>query len=244
MKKFFSTLLLVLFVTSLSFAQVNKNWDGTKPEVYKGSKNFIFLYSPFVSSDFKGAYAGSYTNPNFNTDGTFDSTSLGITPKYGIGFQYFATDQIALALGVSFGTGSRTLTFLAPGESEKASETIITFSLDGNYHLKSLYSVSPYIGLNVHYGTYSGNYDHTSTLAGGTYSGKMTGSSIGFGLNLGFDWYFAPGISLGGKYLLGYESFSAPTQTYTNTGVSHIHTGASESGFGTGSASIMLNVHF
>lgn len=244
MKKLFTALMLVFFITSFSFAQVNKNWDGTKPEIYKGSKNLIFMYSPFVSTELGGAYSGFYSNPNFNSDGSFDSTSLGVTPKYGLGFQYYVTDQIALALGISFGTGSRTLTFVTPGESEKASETILSFSLDGNYHLKSLYGVSPYLGLNIHYGTYSGNYDHTSALAGGTYSGKMTGSAIGFGANIGFDWYFTPGLSLGGKYTIGYESLSAPTQTYTNTGNTHTHTGASESGFGTGKGSIMLNVHF
>ena len=244
MKNLFTVFMLVVLATGFSFAQDNKNWDGTKPEIHQGSRNIIFVYSPFVSSDLKGAYSGSYTSPNFNADGSFDSASLKVTPTYGIGLQYYVTDKIALAIGVSFGTGSRTLTFLTPGESEKASETVFGFSLDGNYHLKSLYGLSPYAGLNVHYGTYSGNYDHTSTLPGGTYSGKMTGSSVGFGANLGFDWYFAPGISLGGKYTLGYESFTSPVQTFTNTGVSHTHTGASESGFGTGSASILLNVHF
>ncbi|MCX6156349.1 MAG: hypothetical protein NTY74_00015 [Ignavibacteriae bacterium] len=42
MKKVLLLVLAVLFVTSASFAQINKNWDGTKPEVYQGAKGFVF----------------------------------------------------------------------------------------------------------------------------------------------------------------------------------------------------------
>ena len=64
MKKLLVALSLVLFVSSFTFAQINRNWDGTKPEVYQGSKNFVFFYSPFVSGNLGSSMAGSYSYPS------------------------------------------------------------------------------------------------------------------------------------------------------------------------------------
>ena len=35
---------------------------------------------------------------------------------------------------------------------------------------------------------------------------EFSGSGFGIGINFGFDWYFTEGISLGGKYTLGYSN--------------------------------------
>lgn len=233
MKKLFVLFVMSLFVVSASFAQINKNWDGTKPEVYKGSKNFIFTYSPFVSQNLGGANSGSYSNYS-------DSLNSSVSSMVGLGFQYFVSNEISLGGGISFGSGSWEPTL--SGQTAKSSTTMFGLSLDGNYHFKALYGVSPYLGLNVNFGTSSSTYDWTAGTASG--QNKTSGNSIGFGANFGFDWYFAPGISLGGKYTLGMQMNGAPEVTSTSGGTTITRTGPKTSGFGTGITSIMLNVHF
>lgn len=230
MKKLFVLLVMSLFVVSASFAQINKNWDGTKPEVYKGSKNFVFLYSPFVSGSFGSVPSGYFTTDTVNTN---------INNMVGVGFQYYITNGIALAVGLNFGSASWEPLTVA-GTTQKSSSTAFGVSLDGNYHFKSLYSVSPYLGLNVNFGSFSSTYDYTAP--GVTASQKSTGSSVGFGLNFGFDWYFTPGLSLGGKYTLGMQMYGAPEVTTTNVSII-TNTGPKRNSFGTGNGSIMLNVH-
>ncbi len=235
MKKLFIVFVMSLFVVSASFAQINKNWDGTKPEVYQGSKSFIFTYSPFVSANFGAAPSGSYSNYS-------DSSNASLNQMFGAGFQYYVTNEIAIGGGISFGSGSWEPKWA--GSTAKSSTTMFGLSVDGNYHFKALYGVSPYLGLNVNFGTMSSTTDYTFGVNTG--QEKRSGSSIGFGANFGFDWYFAPGISLGGKYTLGMQMNSAPevTQTNSSTAATVTYTGPKTSGFGTGVASIMLNVHF
>jgi hypothetical protein len=232
MKKLFVLFVMSLFVVSASFAQINKNWDGTKPEVYKGSKNFVFMYSPFVSANLGSAPAGSYTN-------YVDTMNVTTTNMFGVGFQYYVSNEIALAIGLNFGSTSWEPKWA--GQTATVSGTAFGVSLDGNYHFKSLYGVSPYLGLNVNFGSNSQTIEVTS--GSNTFTQKSTGSAIGFGANFGFDWYFTPGLSLGGKYTLGYGMNSAPERTTTSGGTSTVFTGPKTSGFGTGAASIMLNVH-
>jgi len=233
MKKLFVSLMLVFLVSSFSFAQINKGWDGTKPEVYKGSKNFVFMYSPFVSANLGAVPAGTYTS--FSDTATVNSGNL-----FGAGFQYYVTPEIALALGLSFGSSSFEPTWA--GQTYKRSMTQIGLSLDGNYHFKSLYSVSPYLGLNVNFGTASSTVEQT--VGSSTSKQEISGNAIGLGLNFGFDWYFTPGLSLGGKYTLGTTMYSAAEGTFTSGSTTTTLKAPKASTFGTGVASIMLNVHF
>ena len=233
MKKLFISLMLVFLVTGFSFAQINKNWDGTKPEIYTGSKNFVFIYSPFVSGAFGSSFAGSHSN-------FVDTTNTTVSSLYGVGFQYYVTNNIALAIGAYFGSQSWEPTWA--GQTVTGSGTTFGVSLDGNYHFKALYGVSPYVGLNFNMGMNSNSYDATANNT--TFTSESSGSAIGFGANFGFDWYFVPGLSLGGKYTLGMTMYSAPEQTQTTGGTSVTRKGPKTSNFGTGIASIMLNVHF
>ena len=240
MKKLLVALSLVLFVSSLSFAQINKNWDGTKPEVYQGSKCLVFFYAPFVSGNLGSSMAGSYSNPVF-TGGGVDSSKLTVSQMYGIGFQYYVSRDIALAIGLNFGNFSTSPTtegLIGPGTSYKTTGTTFGASIDANYHFRSLYSVSPYLGLNVNFGMGSSTKEFTDGKT------EVSGSSIGAGLNLGFDWYFTPGLSLGGKYTLGFVSNGQPDVKFTSGGTTNEYKSASQTTIGTGIASIMLNVHF
>jgi hypothetical protein len=236
MKKLFVSLMLVFLVSSFSFAQINKNWDGTKPEVYKGSKNFIFMYSPFVSANLGSVYAGNYTSYN-------DSLKSDVNSLYGVGFQYYVSNQISLAIGFNFGMSQDKSTDLVSGDY-KTTGTSLGASIDANYHFKPLYSVSPYFGLNVNFGMASSKIEYPANLAGGVSQVKYSGSSFGTGLNFGFDWYFTPGLSLGGKYTLGATFATAPKITTTSASGEVETKGAANTSFGTGIASIMLNVHF
>ena len=103
--------------------------------------------------------------------------------------------------------------------------------------LNHLYSVSPYVGLNVNFGNYSASQDET--VGGTTTTSETSGTGFGVGLNFGFDWYFTEGLSLGGRYTLGYQSYGKPEAKSGNTTVE----GTSRSEFGIGTASVILNVH-
>lgn len=225
MKKMIAVLSLVLAGATLTFSQVNANYDGPKPEIREGSKSFVFRYTPF-QSNFDPAYVSSAsTYPNNMVD------------LYGAGFRYFVTNQIAVGLGLSFGTSSSTQEF-PNGNKNDLSTTSFGVSLDGNYHLKALYSVSPYVGINLNFGTYSSTLEQTVNNV--TDKTEYSGTGFGAGVNFGFDWYFTEGLSLGGKYTLGFQSLGKPDQKQGNVTVE----GSSRSSFGIGSASVILNVHF
>ena len=135
-------LILVLSCTTL-FSQVNSNYDGPKPEVRAGAKSFVFMYTPF-QSNLEPVYVGTVSIP----DQVFNCLDL-----FGAGFRYFVTNQIAIGLGLSFGTSSSSLE-TEIGKSETSS-SLFGVGIDANYHLMSLYGVSPYIGVNINFGTLS-----------------------------------------------------------------------------------------
>ena len=227
MKKFsrFLALILVLGYTSL-FSQVNSNYDGPKPEVRAGAKSFVFQYTPF-QSNLEPVYVGTISLP----DDGFASIDL-----VGAGFRYFITNQIALGLGLSFGSSSSTLES-ETGNSE-TSATLIGVGVDANYHLMSLYGVSPYIGLNVNFGTLSGT-DEFTPEGGATEETEYSGNGFGVAAQFGFDWFFTEGLSLGGKYALGLRSLGEAEVTSEG----ETQTGPSSSSFGISTFSVILNVH-
>ena len=228
LNKLFSALVVVLLTASVTFAQVNRNYDGVKPEVMKGAKNFVFLYTPF-QSNLMSAPAGAFTT----TTGAGDLNQVDIA---GIGFRYFVSNNISLAGGLNFGTSS---VDVAVGTSTaKIEMSTFGISLDGNYHMPSLYSVSPYVGLNVNYGMGSMKTDDGFGI---TIEDK--GNSIGIGANFGFDWYFTEGMSLGGKYTLGFRNWSAPERIQTGGVSPGTTTGPKGSTIGTGIMSVIMNVH-
>ncbi|MFZ4592411.1 MAG: outer membrane beta-barrel protein [Ignavibacteria bacterium] len=227
MKKLFVLFVMSLFVVSASFAQINKNWDGTKPEVHQGAKGFVFSYTPF-QSDLGGAPAGSFSGYNIATD------QITVTNMAGVGFRYFVTQNISLTGGLNFGSASQTGTDTSGFDY---SASTFGISVDGDYHFKSLYSVSPYFGVNINYGMISNKITSKTAAAVET---KVSGGVFGAGLNFGFDWYFTPGIALGGKYTLGFNSISGKETTTGSTTV----TNPKGSFFGTGTGSFQLKVNF
>lgn len=229
-KKLFVALTLVLFVAGYSQAQykpVNTNFDGPMPEVKKGSRSFIFTYTPF-QSNLGSVYAGSYT-----TAGGSNYTDLSQIDLAGIGFQYYVSNNVSIGGGINFGSTSINA---ADTNGSDFSATTFGIALDINYHFRSLYSVSPYVGLDLNYG----NFSQTVTpLATGSSDVETKGSSFGAGVNFGFDWYFTEGISLGGRYTLAFRQWSAPEVTVGGTSTD----GPDGNRFGTGIMSVLMNVH-
>ncbi|NUM62675.1 MAG: outer membrane beta-barrel protein [Ignavibacteriaceae bacterium] len=208
-----SIILIIVFGITTMFAQVNSNYDGPKPEVRAGAKSFIFQYTPF-QSNLEPVYVGT-----------------------GAGFRYFVTHQIAIALGVSFGTNSSSLE-TETGKSESSS-TIVGVGIDANYHLMSLYGVSPYIGANINLSSLSATEEFTPD-GGATEITDYSGSGWGIAAQFGFDWFFTEGLSLGGKYSLGFRSLGEPEVTSEG----ETETGPSSTSFGISTFSVLLNVHF
>lgn len=200
--------------SGIALAQVNAGYDGRKPEVAAGAKSLVFAYTPF-QSNIEPIFVGS-------VDAT-DPTDL-----LGAGFRYFVGERLALGVGVNF--GSANLKDDATGD--ELSTTTIGLAVELNYHLPSLYAVSPYVGGHVDYASLSAKL----TPAGGT---ETKGSANGFGaaVQLGFDWFFTEGLSLGGRYLFGLRKYGAPE-------VDGATVGPSGTQIGTGAASVILNVHF
>jgi opacity protein-like surface antigen len=224
MKKVLLFASIFIVGASLSFAQVNSGYDGPKPEVHKGAMSFVFLYTPFQSNLNPVPVSTVSQYPNNTAD------------LFGAGFRYFITNEIALGAGLNFGSRSSE-TIDAQDDKTETTETTFGLAIDANYHLKPLYSVSPYVGLNVNYGNYS--YTVDETVGGTTTTTESSGTGFGVGVNFGFDWYFTEGLSLGGRYTLGYQSLGKPESKSGNTTVE----GTSRSEFGIGTASVILNVH-
>lgn len=225
MNRFILFLTLFAFTVSISFAQVNSNYDGPRPEVRQGAMSFVFLYTPFQSNLEPVPVSTVSVYPNSSAD------------LVGAGFRYFVTNEIALGAGLNFGTGSSE-SIDAQDDKTEVSSTNFGLAIDANYHLKALYSVSPYIGINFNFGNYSVTVDET--IGGTTTTNEFSGTGFGVGANFGFDWYFTEGLSLGGRYTLGFQSLGKPEEKTGNTTVE----GTSSNQFGISSASVILNVHF
>jgi outer membrane protein W len=227
-----SLLFVMLFVVaSTTFGQANKGWDGTRPEVWKGSRAMVFMYTPFQSN------LGSI---NAGESSLFiDSVNATSTSLAGIGVMFYLSPNWSLTGGVNFGTSSSEAT-LTSG-TNKFTTTSLGIAVDFDYHMMAMYSISPYVGLNANFGMFSTKFTPSGV---GTSTVENKGTGFGAGLNMGFDWYFTPGMSLGGKYTLGFRSNSAPERTTAGSTQTVTVKGPSSTMIGTGIMSVMLKVHF
>ena len=103
----------------------------------------------------------------------------------------------------------------------------------------SLYSVSPYVGMNINYGLLSGSDEFTPD-GGQTATTDYSGNGVGIAAQFGFDWYFTEGLSLGGKYALGFQSLGTPEITDEDGTVE----GPSSTAFGISTFSVMIKCSF
>ncbi|MFH1197729.1 MAG: outer membrane beta-barrel protein [bacterium] len=259
LRKAASFIAVILLSASTIHSQANENYDGPKPEIYAGAKSLVFLYIPF-QSDLGPAPSGraNLFDLTYYSDGysvQFYDVQLG-----GVGFKYFVTDQISLTGSFCFGSNTNDWedTFESSGTwgshdqtyTDEITMTVFGFSLDADYHLRHLYNISPYLGLNINYASASAEGSYTDDVDDPPFERKLdfSGSSFGIGFNIGFEWFFTEGLSLGGKYMLGYQGFSGPEFEITTKEGSYTTSSKSEgktlSFVGTGIISVLLSVYF
>jgi hypothetical protein len=178
----------------------------------------VFQYTPFQST-FEPVFTGSVL--------LVDQVDLA-----GAGFRYFIAERLALGVGVNFGSA----TTKDEDTGEELSAKSLGVALDVNRHLRSLYGISPYVG---------GHLDFARAAVSFSPAGapQQEASATGFGaaVQLGFDWFFTRGLSLGGKYAFGWRHYSAYE---LKSGGTTTDNGPSVDAIGTAAASVILNVHF
>jgi len=235
----------VLLIAGVLFAQQQQpDYDGVKPATYKGSKALVFAYTP-MQTDIGSVPIGSVQIPDVSNSGNLYYTDSKVG---GIGVKYFLKDNMEIQVSLGFGSASSSSEDsdtdyygnLVSWKNE-TSATTVGLALDLNLHLKGRYSVSPYVGVNINFATISSTAETNFSTAGYINSkAEYSQSNFGLGLNLGFDWFFTEGMSLGGKYTLGYTSIGEPEYTDDTETVK----GPSGSSLGTGTGTILLSVHF
>jgi outer membrane protein with beta-barrel domain len=236
----YSKIILVAVILMLSMSPImakkaNSSYDGPKPEVIAGAQALVFQYIPFQTA-LMGAPAGVGTI-EFGGD-------LISAPITGMGYKYFISEHLSLGAGFFFGTESSSADAGKDADDNDLTRDMTAsqfgLSIDVNYQLTPLYSVAPYIGGNLNFGSISTSDETTPGITNKTDYSSFT---FGAGAHIGFDWYFTEGLSLGGRYGLGFVSYGTPELKVSQGEETNKTEYASKTYFGVTSASIILCVH-
>ncbi len=161
----------------------------------------------------------------------------------GIGFRYYLNDGLALRPVVVFSKYNYELESDVEGMTDaKESMSSVGLEIALEKHFRGpAPAVSPYWGGGGFF-EWMTIVDDPSVPSGST--GKTTDSGTAFGLfaMLGFEWGFTDGMTLGGEYRFGFESFSGETEI--DTARDETIGQFSDSWFGFGEASVFLSVYF
>ena len=161
--------------------------------------------------------------------------------EYGFGMRYYIADGTAIRAGVQFGKYTWTDDDEATDPDNDSEYKDSTYGVNAVYerHLGSpCASVSPYWGIGAGYTMSS---DESTDEAGDTW--KYSGSGFaGFGV-MGFEWAFTDCLTLGGEYMLGYENWSAKSESEIG-GITTTYNEYSESWMEFSTASVYLSVYF
>jgi hypothetical protein len=155
--------------------------------------------------------------------------------QYGFGMRYYIADGTAVRLGVQFGKD----TFKDDDFNDEYKDSVYGVNAVYERHLAGpCSSVSPYWGIGAGYTTYSYLYEDDF---GNTWTDSGTGFA-GFGV-MGFEWGFTDCLTLGGEYMLGFESWSSDTEADIG-GVTTTYNEYSGTFMGFGTASVYLSVYW
>jgi opacity protein-like surface antigen len=143
-----------------------------------------------------------------NIDGTttLRDTSMNLS---GVGFKYFISDGMALRFALAFLSNSFGADSINPGEV-----TITAFGIGAGveWHMRPLYSTSPYVGAQVSFA--SSSTDVKTGTGGKDVEDKTSSSNFGIEAIAGFDWFFTKAIAIGAEAYLGFDTQSSSvTQT-------------------------------
>ncbi|MEP7235729.1 MAG: OmpW family outer membrane protein [Ignavibacteriota bacterium] len=200
MSRFFTKLILSVFViigiARVSFAQEDANMP--HPLTKSGSAAFLFNLAGIGTFGLGTEPIGTATQMVTQNGVTFTANNQTIG---GLGLKYYIADDMALKVLLAFGTTSN-------GDTATRAFSTSQFGIAAifEYHMRPLYSTSPYIGGGVRFGTAS------QTAASGTTSEvKASGTVLNIGIVAGFDWFFTKGIAIGAEYGLGFTTWSSST---------------------------------
>jgi outer membrane protein W len=167
------------------------------------------------------------------TENTFSAPTIKL--------RYFATDNIAGRLGLSYNSSKDIYNFYGfDANFDQTADSLGTVtakssmtwvSIGGSYHFSQLEKLSPYVALDLMYGM--GSYNESWSNAdgndpfdqtdGGSYVDGLSAevntknSGIGFGLSAGFDYYFAQNVFIGAELGLMYNSVNDKGGTVSST---------------------------
>jgi len=178
----------------------------------QGDVAFLFAYNGLGSSTV-GAYNG------------------------GVGGQFYLADDMALRVGLGFGTTSTESG--ADGSKTTISGTAISISPGVRMNIASNSNVVGYVGGQVMFGMNSVGSEREGSNASTTNSA----SSLGVGLFFGAEWFPTKNISLGMEYGLGFMSGSSSTTIKDNAGAETKSDGPSTSGIYLGTPASLVGTN-
>ena len=166
----------------------------------------------------------------------FDLSTVGVLKG-----RYFFQDDLALrlSLGLSSPSVKSTLEEANHSLENKYRATTLYFGLGVEKHFTGTDRLSPYVGAELHVGSYTTNAESNDTRTVGTIVTKTNqqikaapGFTFGGGLFMGADYYIAPKVFLGLEAGLNIDAYSLgkttnittinvtgqPTQTTDNSG--------------------------
>jgi len=170
------------------------------------------------------------------SSGSFNLNTVGVLKG-----RYFFQDDLALRLSLGLSAPSVKSTTEQPNNNTVAKyrSSTIYFGVGVEKHFAGTDRLSPYVGAELHLGSYSTNYELNQTITAGstvTQTHQQIKSAPGFtfggGLFLGADYYIAPKVFLGLEAGLNIDAHSLgkttnistvtitgqPTQTTDNSG--------------------------
>ncbi len=229
-----TVLFSVLIFTSMIYAQnAPQAPAGYRAELMRGTSYTGFHWTPGVG-DFSGKLAAIV--PTFNGE-SYDQMSL-----YGVNYGYFISSGWAIEGILDFGSSSSEADITGGTGQNKFSATEFGITAMGKYYFQPKFAdVAAWIGAAISFGSISTTDEVTGTNPAKT---EVSGSSIGFGIDFGAQYFFAEGFALSANYMLGYLSLNKPEVTTTADNVSTTIKGPSASMFGTMTGSLGILFYF
>lgn len=231
-----SVLCTVLLMASMIYAQNAPVAPAAYPtELMKGTSYTGFHWTPGVG-DFGGKLAALV--PTYTPGETYGQMSL-----YGVNYGYFISTGWAIEGVLDFGSTSTEQDITGGTGTIKNSVTEFGITAMGKYYFVPKFEdVAVWVGAAITFGSISatnettGNANPTKT--------ELSGSSIGFGVDFGAQYFISRGFALSADYMLGYVSLNKPEVTQTSGNVSTTVKGPSASMFGTMAGSLSILFYF
>jgi hypothetical protein len=228
MKKIF--MVAALAATSIVAAQAQSEF---KPKAGDVTTD-VSLFANGLFSNPTALYKGNVAS-GVSSD-KFDLSTVGVLKG-----RYFFQDDLALrlSLGLSSPSVKSTLEETNHSLENKYRATTLYFGLGVEKHFAGTDRLSPYVGAELHVGSYTTNTESNDTRTVGTIVTKTNqqiksapGFTFGGGLFMGADYYIAPKVFLGLEAGLNIDAHSLgkttnittinvtgqPTQTTDNSG--------------------------